>query len=355
MKKLLLAIGVMSLLIAFVVTGCRIGSGGKQEVTEDNIEADNDTEPDLSKVKIGVCIYRFSDNYMTLFRKELESYLVSQGFAKENIMILDSADSKIIQDRHIRSFIEQDVDALIINPVDPSDVASVTNLAVEADIPLVYINREPDGDEAVRWEENNWKVTYVGCDARQSGILQGKIIANLGIENIDRNNDGVVQYVMVEGDPENADTQYRSEYCIKALTDAGIESMCVYKGCADWERDKAEEIVAYAIENYPDTEVIFCNNDAMALGALSAVEKAGRRAGKEIKIVGVDALTDVLIAVLEGQMSGTVFNNYVEQAHSTADALIKYLNNETNPSYIPCDYVAVTADNAQTILENLAR
>ena len=128
----------------------------------------------------------------------------------------------------------------------------------------------------------------------------------------------------------------------------------MFKAFADWDRTEAENVVTDALQKYPDAEVIFCNNDAMALGALSAVEKAGIRAGKEIKIVGVDALTDVLIAVLEGQMAGTVFNNYVQQAHSTADAVTAYLKNENNPHYIPCDYVAVTADNAQTILENLA-
>ncbi|RKM60946.1 galactose ABC transporter substrate-binding protein [Butyrivibrio sp. XB500-5] len=354
MKKMLLALGVMSLLIAFVVTGCHMGDKEKHKFTEDKNDTEDVIASDLSQVKIGVCIYRFSDNYMTLFRRELESYLLDQGFAKENIVILDSADSEIVQDRHVRSFVEEGVDALIINPVDPSDVKSITNMAVEADIPLVYINREPDADEEVRWEEGKWNVTYVGCDARQSGTIQGKIIADLGIENIDRNGDGVAQYIMVEGDPDNADTQFRTEYCIKALNDAGIESDCVFKAFADWDRTEAENVVTDALQKYPDAEVIFCNNDAMALGALSAVEKAGIRAGKEIKIVGVDALTDVLIAVLEGQMAGTVFNNYVQQAHSTADAVTAYLKNENNPHYIPCDYVAVTADNAQTILENLA-
>ena len=354
MKKFLLAIGVMSLLIALVVTGCNVGDREKQNFTEDKIDTENVTEPDLSQMKVGVCIYRFSDNYMTLFRRELESYLLKQGFSKENILILDSADSEIVQDRHVRTFIEEGVNALIVNPVDPTDVKTITNLAVEADIPLVYINREPDGDEEVRWEEGGWNVTYVGCDARQSGTIQGKIIADLGIENIDKKNDGVFQYIMIEGDPGNADTQFRTEYCIKALTDAGLESECLFKGFGNWERGVAEERVAEAIQSFPNAEVIFCNNDAMALGALSAVEKAGIRAGKEVKIVGVDALTDVLIAVLEGQMAGTVFNNYVDQAHFTADAVINYLNKENNPHYIGCDYVAVTADNAQTILENLA-
>ena len=356
MKKMLLAIGVITLLIAFAVTGCRIGEEEKHKFTEDRIEeVRKDIWADLSEAKVGVCIYRFSDNYMTLFRREIESYLVGLGFTKENIMIVDSADSEVVQDRQVRAFIDQGVDALIINPVDPSDVSGITNLAVEADIPLIYINREPEADEEVRWEDNQWNVSYVGCDARQSGTIQGKIIADLGIENIDLNGDGVIQYIIVEGDPGNADTQYRSEYCIKALDDAGLQSECVFKGYADWEREKAEELVSEALKGGVEAEVIFCNNDAMALGTLSAVEKAGMRAGKDIKIVGVDALTDVLIAVQEGQIAGTVFNNYIQQSHSAVDALITYLSNETNPHYIGCDYVAVTPSNVQTIIESLAR
>ena len=122
---------------------------------------------DLADKKVGVCIYQFADNFMTLFRTELENYLISQGFSKDNITIVDGANDQATQTNQIQNFITQGVDVLIINPVNSSSAATITDLVVGADIPLVYINREPDADEEARWQSNGWNVTYVGCDARQ--------------------------------------------------------------------------------------------------------------------------------------------------------------------------------------------
>ena len=135
--------------------------------------------PDLPDKKVGVCIYQFSDNFMTLFRTELEDYLVKLGFSKENIAIQDGQNDQATQSNQIDAFIADGVDVLIINPVNTSSAETITDKVVDAGIPLVYINREPGEDEEARWAENNWNVTYVGCDARQSGTFQGEIIADL--------------------------------------------------------------------------------------------------------------------------------------------------------------------------------
>ena len=103
-------------------------------------------DADLSTKKVGVCIYQFSDNFMTLFRGELERYLIEQGFAKENITIVDGANDQATQSGQIDSFIADGVDVLIINLVNSSSAATVTDKVVAANIPLVYINREPDAD-----------------------------------------------------------------------------------------------------------------------------------------------------------------------------------------------------------------
>ena len=148
------------------------------------------TDGDLADKKVGVCIYQFSDNFMTLFRNELESYLESKGFKKENINIVDGANDQATQTNQIQNFITSGVDVLIINPVNSSSAATITDMVVKANIPLVYINREPDKDEEQRWEDNNWNVCYVGCDARQSGTFQGEMIADLGIDKLDMNKNG---------------------------------------------------------------------------------------------------------------------------------------------------------------------
>ncbi len=317
-------------------------------------EAAAATDGDLSTKKVGVCIYQFSDNFMTLFRTELEKYLIEKGFAKENITIVDGANDQATQSGQIDSFIADGVDVLIINLVNSSSASTVTDKVVAANIPLVYINREPAADEQQRWADNNWNVCYVGCDARQSGTYQGEIIADLGLDAVDFNKNGKIDYIMIKGDPENVDAQYRTEFSIKALTDAGFEVNKLDEQVGMWDQVKGAELVANSLSQYGnDIEVVFCNNDAMALGALQSIQSAGRKVGTDIYLVGVDALTEVVEYVISGDITGTVFNDHFAQSHNAADAAINYITGAGNEHNIQCDYKKVTKDNAQEILDSL--
>ena len=328
------------------------------EAATEAAAAEEETEPvanpDLADKKVGVCIYQFSDNFMTLFRTELEDYLVKLGFSKENITIQDGQNDQATQSNQIDAFIADGVDVLIINPVNTSSAETITDKVVDAGIPLVYINREPGEDEEARWDENGWDVTYVGCDARQSGTFQGEIISDLGLDAIDKNGNGKIDYVMIEGDPENVDAKYRTEFSIKALEDAGLEVECLDDQVGNWDQATAQQLVANSLSQYgDDVEVVFCNNDAMALGALQSIEAAGRTVGEDIYLVGVDALTEALDNVASGKMTGTVFNDHFSQSHAAAIAAANYLTGTENEHYIGCDYVKVTADNVADIQEKL--
>ncbi len=344
-----------TVLAASMLAGC--GSSDAAATTESAAPAetaaaaaaDAADDGDLSTKKVGVCIYQFSDNFMTLFRNELESYLVSLGFSKDNITIVDGANDQNTQTNQITNFITSGVDVLILNPVNSSSAATLTDMVVDAGIPLVYINREPDADEEARWADNNWDVTYVGCDARQSGTMQGEIIVDLGLEKVDLNGNGKVDYVMIEGDPENVDAQYRTEFSVKALTDAGWEVNCLDDQVGMWQQEQGQTLVANALAAHPETEVVFCNNDAMALGAKQAIDAAGRTVGEDIYLVGVDALTEALELVANGGMTGTVFNDHLSQSHSAADAAVNYLTGAGNEHYIGCDYVKATSENVADI------
>ena len=360
MKKFLAILA--STLMAVSLIGCGTDTSAGQPAATAEPEAPAAQEPaaaastdnDLSSKKVGVCIYQFSDNFMTLFRTELENYLISLGFSKDNITIADGANDQATQTNQIQNFITDGVDVLIINPVNSSSASTITDMVVDAKIPLVYINREPDADEEARWQSENWDVTYVGCDARQSGTMQGQIIADLGLDAIDFNGNGAVDYIMIEGDPENVDAQYRTEFSVKALEDAGLKVNCLSDQVGNWDQTQGQQLVANALGQYAnDVEVVFCNNDAMALGALQAINDAGRTVGKDIYLVGVDALTEVCEDVLAGTITGTVFNDHIAQSHSAADAAVNYLTGAGNDHYIGCDYVKVTKDNAQSILDSL--
>lgn len=367
---------VASVILASAMVFSLAACGGSQPATADTTKAEETTATETTKAadsasdaateaadavggdfadkKVGISIYKFDDNFMTLYRTELERYLVEDlGFKKENITIQDGKGDQAEQTNQIQNFISAGVDVMILNLVQASSAPQVTDMCNEAGIPVVYINREPDVAEEERWASEGIKATYVGADARQSGTFQGEEIAETSNKG-DINGDGKVSYIMVQGDPENVDAQYRTEFSIKALTDAGmeVEELLLQRG--DWDQAKGQQIVQDALTQFGDKiEVVFCNNDAMALGALQAIEAAGRKVNEDIYLVGVDALTEAVQNVVDGKMTGTVFNDHFSQAQTAADIAVKFLNEESVEPVNMVDYVKVTADNAAEILEKV--
>ena len=144
---------------------------------------------DMKKpLKVGVTIYQFNDNFMTLYRTELEKYL-KETYGAE-VTIVDGKNDQTEQTNQINSFIAEGVDVLIVNLVQSTAAAAVTALAKEADIPVVYINREPSEEDMGAWEG---KITYVGADARQSGTMQGQIVYDRE-DHGDLNGNGTVDF-----------------------------------------------------------------------------------------------------------------------------------------------------------------
>ena len=250
-----------------------------------------------------------------------------------------------IRDR-INTFITQGVDALIINPVMTSAADQIISTVKGADVPTVLINREPTADQMSAYD----KLVYVGCDAAQSGTFQGELI--LDTENKgDINGDGKVSYIMIQGDPENIDAQLRTEYSVKALTDAGVEVEQLDLQRGDWDRNKGQEICQNDLAKYGDQiEVVFCNNDDMAIGALQAIQAAGRTVNKDIYLVGVDALDAAKNEVANGNMTGTVLNDAKGQATQAVASMEELLGGKTfeaNHQSVYVDYVKVTPDNVK--------
>lgn len=289
--------------------------------------------------KIGISIYQFADNFMTLYRTELARYLTEDlGVPAENITILDGKNDQIEQTNQIDGFIADNVDVMIINLVQSSSAASVIQKADAAGIPVVFINREPTAEDMALSET----ICYVGADARQSGTFQGEIVAETENKG-DFNGNGVVDYVMIMGDPENVDAQYRTEFSIKALEDAGLKVNKLFEQRGDWDQTKGQELAATALTQFGnDVDVIFCNNDAMALGAYQAIVDAGRVVGQDIYLLGVDALQECQEMVAEGTMTGTVLNDHIGQSHTAADVAMKAVAGEKLEKYYWVDYVKVT-------------
>ncbi|MCI9294002.1 MAG: substrate-binding domain-containing protein, partial [Lawsonibacter sp.] len=292
---------------------------------------------------IGVCIYKFDDAFMTTYRNALQEILEGKGY---KVTVVDGNNDQAKQNEQINTFITQGVDALIINPCMTSAADQIIKTVKEANVPTVLINREPTADQMSAYD----KLVYVGCDAAQSGTFQGELILETTNKG-DINGDGKVSYIMIQGDPENIDAKLRTEYSVKALTDAGIqvEELDLQRG--DWDRNRGQEIAQNDLAKFGDQiEVVFCNNDDMAIGALQAIQAAGRKVNEDIYLVGVDALDAALNEVMNGNMTGTVLNDAVGQATEAVNQMELLLNGTTYGAgeqsvYVP--YVKVTPDNAK--------
>ena len=290
-------------------------------------------------IKIGIVIYRFDDNFMTMYRDEMADYFAELNAEKTGYEyeIVDSRYDQNLQNSQIDSFINHGIDVLIVNIVENNAASTVVNKAKNADIPIVLINREPENQEDMYiWPG---KECYVGSDARDSGTYQGEIILELP-DHGDLNDNGAIDYIMLIGDPENTDAQFRTEYSISSIENAGIKVNEVGSKICNWMADEAEPAVAqFLATNRKGTiDVIISNNDAMAIGALKALKDAGYEVGEDIYLVGVDAIPEAIIAIESGEMTGTVLNDHYNQARKAIDVAILLANGEEVVPYYWVNY-----------------
>lgn len=353
MKKSVLSMICILILAAVMLSGCK----KKAEETQDAgyIPAPVLQEIDPGNAKVGICIYRLEDDYMSIYSSELVRYLVEEvGFSKENIALLDGANSQATQNEQIGRCVSAGANLMIVNPIDPLAAPEITERVIGAGIPLIYINREPASEEQQRWGDNYWPVTYVGTDARQAGTMQGQILVDLGLYDVDLNHNGQIEYVMITGDLDSESTQYRTEFSTKAIEDAGMGVECLDQQVASGDRLWAKQIIATDLEQFgSQIEVVFCNNDTMALGAMEAIEEAGRVVNEDIFLVGIDALPEALEALMEGRITGTVLQDQFAQAEAAGKAAANFLQADRNEYHITCDYVKVMPGNAPTILSRM--
>jgi len=330
MKKIVILSVVLAVLAATLCLGCaRKGS---------------------SLPTIGVAIYKFDDTFMSYTRNAIERN--AQG--KATLSMVDSQNSQPVQNDQVDQFITKKMKAIAINPVDRTAAGTIVDKAKAAKVPVVFFNREPFADDMNKWD----KVYYVGAKAEESGTMQGEILAEYWKTHpeMDKNKDGVLQYIMIKGEPGHQDAELRTEYSVKALTDAGIQVQELAEDSAYWDRPRAvEKMDAFLAKFGNQIEAVICNNDDMALGVIESLRKAGYfTAGKYLPVVGVDATAPALQALAEGTLLGTVLNDAQNQGKATYD--IAYaLATGANPAsttwtitdgkYIWVPYQKVTRDN----------
>ena len=254
-------------------------------------------------------------------------------------------------------FLARGCDVLCVNLVDRTAAAVIADKAAAEGVPLVFFNRQPVAEDIQRWD----RIYYVGADARESGELQGKLVLDAWRTDrtaLDRSGDGVLQYVMLEGEPGHQDSLLRTEYSIKAVTDGGVEVEKLANETANWNRAQAAARTAQWLEEFGDgIEVIFANNDDMALGAIDALADTPRE--RWPLIVGVDATAPALEAVAAGQLYGTVHNDGRGQAEAMLDLALALWNGEDPAQavelsaghYVWLPYRPVTMENLKEFQE----
>ena len=300
MKRYMKGLIVSTLLASLAMAGC----GGSQQSAPAG---------DKAKSVIGVAIYKYDDTFMTGVRNAISK--AAEG--KAQVDIVDSQNSQPTQNDKVDLFITKKVNALAINPVDRTAAGVIIDKAKKANIPVVFLNREPLPEDMKKWD----KVYYVGAKAEESGTISGKLIVDYwkAHPEMDKNKDGVLQYVMLKGEPGHQDAELRTKYSIKAVEDAGIKVEKVAEDTGMWDRVKGQEkMAAFLAANGDKIEAVFANNDDMALGAIEALKAKGYfKDGKFMPVVGVDATAPALKALEEGTLLGTVLNDANNQGKAT--------------------------------------
>ncbi|MBJ9988580.1 MULTISPECIES: galactose ABC transporter substrate-binding protein [Paenibacillus] len=344
MKKITSVI-LAGALLGTVMAGCS-NSGDKSSGASGG-SADSGKEP-----SIGVAIYKFDDTFMTGVRNAIKTN--AEGKAK--VDIVDSQNSQPTQNDKVDLFITKKTNALLINPVDRTAAGVIIDKAKTASIPVVFLNREPLPEDMKKWD----KVYYVGAKAEESGTMSGELIADYwkAHPEADKNKDGVLQYVMLKGEPGHQDAELRTKYSIQAIEDAGIKVEKLAEDTAMWDRVKGQEKMAAFLGSHGDKiEAVLANNDDMALGAIEALKAAGYfTGGKTMPVVGVDATAPALQALQDGTLLGTVLNDANNQGKASVTLATLLAKGETptkenvgfditDNQYVWIPYKKITKDN----------
>lgn len=301
-KKNIITAGILFCMALQGLSGCK-----KQDL------------PSQQAIYIGVTYYDQSDIFLNelldCFKEEIREMETEDK--KVNVTIQGAGGSQKTQNDQVKELIDGGCNVLCVNLVDRTDPSEIIDLARDYDIPLIFFNREPVAEDMQQWDN----LYYVGADAKESGTMQGEIAADVIKKNpqIDRNKDGKIQYVVLEGEPGHQDTIIRTENAVEALKENGIELEKLSYGLANWNRAQAENRMSQMISQYQTKiELVLANNDEMALGAIDAYERLNYTESTLPLFFGIDGTDVGLKAVRESKLDGTVYNDKEGQAEAMA-------------------------------------
>ncbi len=298
-----------------------------------------------SAADVHVFYYTYSDTYVSTVRTALDAELNAAGISFQDH---DSNNNQTTQTEQVQTAITKGAKMIVVNIVTTgSDDAAtgIVELARKADIPVIFFNREVS-DSVVKSYD---KCVFIGTAATEAGELQGDMIGDYLLANyqkVDLNGDGKISYIMFMGEKGNSEAIMRTKYSVenadKKLVAAGKPKLEFYdKSNSDkylldrdgkWSAQAANEymttiLASHNPQNKNMPELIICNNDGMAEGAISALSAAGYNTGSEgsvtVPVFGVDATSAAVSLIGAGKMAGTV----KQDAEGMAKAIMKTVSN----------------------------
>lgn len=306
------------------------------------------------RMQVGIAYYNQSDTFLSQMIECLEEQFEALEEELEvTVMIREAAGSQRIQDDQVKELLDAGCNVLCVNLVDRADPSEIIDLAREYNVPTIFFNREPVMEDLMQWD----RFYYVGAEAEQSGIMQGELAAGAiqSGRQVDRNKDGKIQYVVLEGEPGHQDAIIRTESAVDTLKQKGISLEKLSCGIANWNRAQAQNRMMQMISQHQNQiELVLANNDDMALGAIDAYKKLNVTESALPIFFGIDGTDVGLKAVLDGKLSATVYNDKEGQSEvmvRLATALITGKGMEKiefeNKRCIYVPYKKVTSGNIQ--------
>ena len=319
---------------------------------------EKEQEQEVQRVHMGVAYYDQRDTFLNEMIGEMKNRMKEYETEDVEMMmsIREAGGVQRTQNDQVKELIDAGCNVLCVNLVDRADPSEIIDLAREREVPIIFFNREPVAEDLQQWEN----LYYVGADARQSGVLQGELAGEpiRTDKNIDRNKDGKIQYVVLEGEAGHQDAIIRTENAVETLKAQGIELEKLSYQIANWNRAQAENRMEQMLSEYQNQiELVLANNDDMALGAIDAYEKRNYTESALPVFFGIDGTDPGLEAVVNGKLAGTVYNDKEGQAEAIvrlAAALVTEEGMEImefeKDKYIYTPYFPVTEENVGDVM-----
>jgi galactofuranose transport system substrate-binding protein len=225
---------------------------------------------------------------------QTESMKAQAAKLGHQLVYTDAAGSAAKQVADVNSMIAQGVDLIFLAPREEKPLVPAVMAAKKAGIPVVLLDRNVDQSLAKAGRDY---VTFIGSDF----VEEGKRAAEALTKAVN-GNAKIIQLEGTTGSSPANDRRKGFENYIKSHS--GMKIVASQSG--DFARDKGRQVAETLLQAHPDATAIYAHNDEMAIGAIAAVEAAGKKPGKDIIIVSVDGTRDALQAIVDGKMLATV-------------------------------------------------